>query len=134
MLPLLAALTLTLHPGPAQARQEMTLGMFSGFNPNLQVFGPGPFVNVFLNDQAATNASAHLAWSTAIPLAGERIGGRKGLWIAGIGWLVLTLVGEGFFHAPVHPDPYYSSEVRTDLLTRCVPTVAILSYDLWTQP
>lgn len=100
------------------------------FNPNLQVFGgQGPFFNWGLNDQAMTNASAHAAWSVMVPLAGHYIGGQKGMRWAGLGWGVVTLLEEGFFHAPKHPDPYYPSEVRTDLFTKLVPGALIILAD-----
>ena len=119
MIGLLAALTLALAP----AKADLTL------NPNLRVFGPGPFINAFENDQALTNASAHLGWSIAVPVLARHYGGHRAEYIAGGSWIVLTLVQESLFHAPLHPDPQYSSEVRTDLLTRIVPCAAILLID-----
>lgn len=98
-----------------------------GFNPSLPVFGPGPLTN--LGDPgAATNAAAHIGWSLAIPLLGEHFGGKKGKWIAGLSWIALTLVQESFFHTPENPSESYPSEVRTDLITRIVPTVLVLSF------
>jgi hypothetical protein len=100
------------------------------FQPHFPVFGGGRFVNIFDSDVALTNASAHLAWALAVPMAGEHVGGRKGLWISGVSWMTLSLVQEAFFHAPAKPSPRYPSEVRADLLTRLVPTAAILAWDL----
>jgi hypothetical protein len=98
-----------------------------GFNPSLPVFGPGPLTN--LGDEGATsNAMAHIAWALAIPLLGEKIGGKKGKWIAGLTWIGLTLIQESFFHAPQNPGAAYPSEVRTDLITRIVPTIIVLSF------
>lgn len=98
------------------------------------VAGPGPALNVppFMdaNDRAITNASAHVGWALAVPLVGERIGGRKGLWISGLAWVALTLAQEQWLHAPAQPDPFYPSEVRTDLVTRILPTLALLAWDL----
>ena len=100
-------------------------------DPHLPLFGPGPFVNVLGGDQQAlTNASAHVGWSLALPLAGKAIGGRKGMWIAGTSWIAWTIVNETFFHAPPRPGPGYPAEVRTDLLTRLVPCAAVLAWDL----
>jgi hypothetical protein len=99
------------------------------FNPNLPVFGGGKFVNIFESDNAFTNASAHVAWSIAAPLIGNQLGGRKGLWIAGLSWIALSVTQESLFHAPPHPGPGYPSEVRADLLTRVVPAAAILVWD-----
>jgi hypothetical protein len=96
----------------------------------MPVFGGGKFVDIFEGDANLTNASAHVAWAVAVPLVGQRFGGRKGLWIAGVTWMVLSLTQEAFFHAPRNPGPDYPSEVRADLLTRLVPTAGILVWDL----
>lgn len=106
------------------------LGLQSPSGPNLPVFGGGKFVNVFDGDGAMTNASAHVAWSLAVPLAGQLVAGRKGLWTAGLSWIALSLTTETFFHAPAHPGPGYPAEVRADLLTRIVPCAALLAWDL----
>jgi hypothetical protein len=98
--------------------------------PNLPVFGPGKLVNVFDSDAALTNASAHVAWSLALPLAGKAVGGRKGMWIAGTTWMAWTIVNESFFHAPPRPGRSYPAEVRADLLTRLVPCAMVLAWDL----
>jgi hypothetical protein len=101
------------------------------FNPSFPVFGGGKFVNIFDSDAALTNASAHVAWSLAVPLAGEYVGGRKGLWIAGGTWMAVTVLQEALFHAPPRPGQGYPSEVRADLVTRLVPTMLVLGWDLW---
>jgi len=99
--------------------------------PNLPVFGGGRFVNIFESDATLTNASAHIGWSLALPLAGRIIGGRKGMWATGLSWIAWSLANETFFHAPRSPGPGYPSEVRADLLTRIVPCAALLSWDLF---
>ncbi|GEJ55425.1 hypothetical protein [Anaeromyxobacter diazotrophicus] len=101
--------------------------------PNLPVFGGGKFVNIFESDAALTNASAHIGWSLAVPLAGKLVGGRKGLWTAGLSWIALSLTQETFFHAPPNPGPAYPSEVRADLLTRILPCAALLAWDLFSS-
>lgn len=83
--------------------------------------GGGPLVNVGRSDQALTNASAHIGWALAIGAAGYALGGRQGLRAACGAWSAASLVGEAFFHAPSNPDPYYPSEVRTDLITKIIP-------------
>jgi len=117
-----------LYAVPIQASPSN--GLPTELRPSLPLFGPGPVVN-FLNgdNQAVTNASAHVAWSLAVPLVAEHFGGRKGLWIGGLSWMALTVVQESLFHAPPHPGPGYASEVRSDLLTRIVPTALILLWD-----
>ncbi|MFL5272696.1 MAG: hypothetical protein ACJ79E_11610 [Anaeromyxobacteraceae bacterium] len=100
------------------------------YNPGFPVFGGGKFVNIFDSDAALTNASAHVGWALALPLAGKAIGGRKGLWIAGLSWMTATLAQEALFHAPANPGPGYPAEVRADLLTRLVPTMALLAWDV----
>ncbi len=94
------------------------------------MFGGGRVVNIFDSDQALTNAAAHVGWSLAIPLIGERLGGRKGMWVAGLSWIALTVTQESFFHAPPNPGPAYASEFRSDLITRIVPCAAVLVWDL----
>lgn len=101
---------------------------FCGTTVSLPVFGPGPLTNLGAGSEAVVNASAHVGWALAIPLLGEKIGGKKGKWIAGLSWIALTLVHETFFHAPPNPDPEYASEVRTDLITKIVPTLLVLSF------
>jgi hypothetical protein len=97
------------------------------------VFGPGPPTNLQEgNDAATTNASLHALWALAIPAAGRSIDGRRGALVCGGGWIAAALVGEAFFHAPENPGPSYASEVRTDLLSKIVPTLAFLLADaIW---
>jgi hypothetical protein len=106
------------------------LGLQGPTAPNLPVFGGGKFVNAFESEAALTNASAHVGWSIAVPLAGRAIGGRKGMWVAGLSWIGLSLATETFFHAPPNAGPGYPSEVRADLLTKILPCAAILAWDL----
>lgn len=107
------------------------IALIAALSISLPIFGGGPATNVQCApwkdrdcDAAWTNASAHVAWSLAVPLVGERIGGRRGLWIAGGAWIAATLVQEAFFH------PGDGPEERTDLLTRLVPCVVLLAFDL----
>jgi hypothetical protein len=100
------------------------------FRPHFPVFGGGKLVNIFDDDAALTNASAHVAWSLAVPLLGERLGGRKGLWVSGLSWIALSLAQEALFHAPPNPGAGYPSEVRADLITRIVPCASLLVWDL----
>lgn len=88
----------------------------------------GPLFNVSLSDQALTNASAHIAWSITVPLAGFVFDGRRGGCWASAGWIVETWISEGFFHAgPLsRGDKYYASEVRTDLATKTALPLAWL--------
>lgn len=99
-----------------------------GFNPSLPVTGEGPLFNLSQGDQAVTNALCHIGWSVAIPLIGEKLGGKKGKFIAGLSWIALTLAQESFFHAPKQYSSNYPSEVRTDLVTRIVPTLLVLAW------
>lgn len=113
--------------------QAMVLSAVLGIDltpssPNLPVFGSGPLTNLGDGRQALTNASAHLGWSLALPLAGRLVAGRKGMWIAGLSWLGYSLANEVFYHAPSNPGAHYPAEVRTDLMTRMVPCAAVL---LW---
>lgn len=104
------------------------VGLFA-FNPSLPVTGGGPAFNFNQGDQAMTNALAHIGFALAIPLIGDKLGGSKGKWIAGIGWIALTLVQESLFHAPKGAQGVnYPSEVRTDLLTRIAPTLLVLAW------
>ena len=113
------------------ARANPSNGLPTEFRPSLPVFGPGPAVNFKSGDnQALTNASAHVAWALAVPLVSEHFGGRKGLWIGGLSWIAVTVVQESLFHAPANPGPGYPAEVRSDLLTRIVPTAILLMWDV----
>ncbi len=118
---------LLLSATAAMADTCSTFG-FCGTRVSLPIFGPGPVTNLGSGTEAAVNASAHVAWSLAIPLLGEKLGGSKGKWIAGLSWIGLTLIQEVFFHTPVNPGPEYASEVRTDLITKIVPTILVLSF------
>lgn len=100
----------------------------------LPIFGPGPFTNLGayphwsnrVADAAWTNASAHVAWALAIPLLGYFISPLVIVFYGcGIGWVLWTLIYEGLLHAPDIPSPSYSAEIRTDLLTRLVPTLIL---------
>lgn len=103
--------------------------LFQPFNPSLPVFGSGALTNLSLQcDGCMTNASAHVAWALAIPLAGRTVGGRKGMLIAGSVWIGASLLLEAFFHAPKHWGSDYPAEVRTDLLTRILPTLALFPF------
>lgn len=124
----LAAGSALVFAVPAQASPSN--GIPTELRPSLPLFGPGPVVNFLGGDnQAVTNASAHVAWSLAVPLVSQHFGGRKGLWIGGLSWIALTMVQESLFHAPPKPGPGYASEVRSDLLTRIVPTALLLLLD-----
>ena len=81
--------------------------------------------SVFANDAEATNASAHAAWSIALPLAGYAVDGRRGLYIAGGAWLAYSLVNEFALHGPED-----SRERNLDLLSRILPCAAILLFDI----
>ena len=138
-----------MRPALALALLISTLGCFRvtngyGLAPawNLDVAGPGAFTNLGANEQANTNAVAHTFAALAIPLLGEHVAGRKGLWYAGLGWVAYTLIEEGMYHCPAsagicHSPAGYPAEVRTDLLTRIVPTLVLLGVDLalhWREP
>lgn len=103
--------------------------------PYFPIFGGGSFTNLQDgNDAAWTNASAHVAWALAIPAVGRVVAGRKGMWIAGLSWVGLSVLQEAFFHAPPNASHVrsYPSEVRTDMLTRVTPTLTfcVLSQSL----
>lgn len=125
----LIILTMLFIPSLSFADGACTSVGFCGFNPSLPVFGGGPMFNFGESDQAMTNASAHIAWSLVVPLVGEKIGGNRGKWIAGLSWIAFTLLRETLTHAPPGPQGYaYPSEVRTDLITSIVPTLIVLSF------
>jgi hypothetical protein len=123
-------LTTALFLCAVSARADPSNGLPTEFRPSFPVFGGGPMVN-FLNgdNQALTNASAHVAWSLAVPAIGQMLWGRKGLWISGLSWIALTVVQESLFHAPSQPGLDYPSEVRSDLITRIVPCATLLVVD-----
>jgi hypothetical protein len=94
--------------------------------PSLDVFGSGPFTNIGGGDeQAWTNAVAHVWFGSMCPLAGYYVDGRRGLRIAAASCAGLVLLRETFFHGRT-PGP----EVRTDLVTGLLPPVALLAFDL----
>lgn len=101
-------------------------------HPYFQVFGSGPLTNLGSGDMAVSNASAHMFASIAIPLLGEKIAGRRGLWISGLSWVGYTLLEESMYHCPgsCPVSGAYNSELRTDLISRLLPTLAILTVDL----
>lgn len=88
----------------------------------------GPLTNLsFSGDQQANNnATQHALWSLSIGTVGLVLWGRSGLrWACGA-WSGVSLVGEAFLHAPPGPlGPDYSAEVRTDLVTKIVPCLAL---------
>ena len=94
------------------------------------LFGPGRLTNIGETGEANANALAHTGFALAIPLAGNACYGRQGLWITGLGWIGYSLVNELMFHAPDNPGDGYPSEFRTDLITRILPTAAVLTLDL----
>ncbi len=114
----------------APARPDPSNGLPTEFRPSFPVFGSGKFVN-FLNgdNQAMTNAAAHVGFSLAVPLVGEHFWGRKGLWATGLSWMALTVIQESLFHAPPNAGPGYAAEVRSDLLTRLLPCATLLLFD-----
>ena len=125
---LLAAFALLVAAAPA--RPDPSNGLPTQFRPSLPVFGGGRFVNFVNGDnQAMTNAAAHVGFSLAVPLLGEHFWGRKGLWATGLSWMALTMVQESLFHAPAKAGPGYPAEVRSDLLTRLVPCAGLLIFD-----
>lgn len=125
-----AFLTTVLLLGAVPAGADPSNGLPTEFRPSFPVFGSGSVVN-FLNgdNQALTNASAHVAWSLAVPAVGQMLWGRKGLWISGLSWIALTVVQESLFHAPSQPGAGYPAEVRSDLITRLVPCATLLVVD-----
>ncbi len=107
MTALLLALTLRLTPNP----------------PSLDVFGPGSFTNLH-SEQAWTNATAHVWFGTACPLAGYYFDGQRGLRVAAAGCAAFVLLRETFWHGRT-PGP----EVRTDLISGLVPIFAVATID-----
>ena len=120
------ALMLALCAGCMTPRAALPL--WGGTFTNVQCSEPGRTEDSC--DRARTNAIAHVAWGFGVPALGHVIGGRKGMRIAGALWIAETLIGEAFFHAPPGPlDAAYSSEVRTDLISRILPTLILLGVD-----
>jgi hypothetical protein len=63
-------------------------------------------------------------------MAGYYVAGHRGLRWTALGWIAETLVQEAFFHAPAGElNDAYSSEVRTDLLSRLGPALIMLAVD-----
>lgn len=91
------------------------------------LFNVPPWVSGGLaaNDRAITNASAHVAWALAIPLAGHAVDGKRGALVAGLTWIAWTLVQEW----PTHQGAA-GSEIRTDIVTRLVPTLLVLAWEM----
>jgi hypothetical protein len=124
----LALVLLLLSATPARANPSN--GLPTQFRASFPVFGSGPVVNFANGDnQAVTNAAAHVGFSLAVPLLGERFWGRKGLWATGLSWMALSVVQESLFHAPANPGAGYPAEVRSDLITRLVPCATLLILD-----
>jgi hypothetical protein len=93
--------------------------------PSLDLFGPGPFTNLSTGDeQAFTNAAAHVWFGATCPLAGYYIGGQKGLRVAGLSCAALIITRETFFHGHTA-----GPEVRTDLISGLAPIAVILAMD-----
>ena len=81
--------------------------------------------SAFRNDREATNFSAHVGWSLAIPLAGHAIGGKRGALIAGGAWMAATLVNELALHGPTPP-----RERNQDLLSALLPCALVMLWEL----
>lgn len=98
--------------------------------PSLDIFGAGPFTNLGGGDeQAATNAIAHVWFGAMCPLAGYYAGGSRGLRIAAASCAAFVLVRETFWHGRT-PGP----EVRTDLISGLLPIAIVVAVDLWVHP
>ena len=65
---------------------------------NIPPWMPGSLAD---NDRAVTNASAHLAWALAIPLAGHAVDGKRGALVAGATWIAWTLISIWFLYRVV---------------------------------
>ena len=100
------ALALILHAAPPRSVESWAGGLFSG-------------------DAEATNFSAHVAWSAAVPLAGYAIGGKRGALIAGGGWLAYSLVNEFALHGPED-----ARERRLNLVSRLVPCALVMLWQM----
>lgn len=95
---------------------------------SLPITEGGPAFNVPpfapFSEQTVANASAHVGWSLAVPLlAGELWGRRASAW-TGIGWCAATTGWEATRHFKHGP------EVRTDLLTNCLPSLGVALWQL----
>lgn len=76
---------------------------------------------LFDGQQEATNFSAHVAWSLALPLAGSAVADKRGAFIAGGAWLTYSLVNEFVFHGPED-----ARERRLNLVSRLVPCAIVM--------
>lgn len=108
---------------------------FTHFNPYYPIFGKGPLFNLGMGtpanqNQAVTDASAHAAWSLAVPLLGEHFWGKKGKQWAAWSWIGISLVHEIFFHAVPQSvgSPGYPAQVRTDTATLVIPALLVLAF------
>jgi hypothetical protein len=78
----------------------------------------------FQSDAEATNFSAHAAWSLAMPLAGQAIDGRRGLWTFGLSWMGYSLAHEFLLHGPES-----ARERHLNLISRLGPCALVLIID-----
>jgi hypothetical protein len=107
------------------ARADAALVGFDGpTKPRLPLFESGPPVDLFQNEGKLTIGLMHAGWSLAVPLVGEKIGGRKGLWVAGLTWLAASVVEQTMFQPHASP-----AEHRSDMLTKVVPCLTLLAVD-----
>jgi hypothetical protein len=77
--------------------------------------------SVFQSDAEATNFTAHVGWSLAVPLAGKAIDGKRGMLIAGGSWIAFSLVNEFVLHGPED-----ARERRLNLLSRLLPCAGVM--------
>jgi hypothetical protein len=117
----LLALALATVAAPAHAEVFRLEGPTS---PTLPIFKGGKAVDMFDNQAKFNIAMMHAGWSLVLPLAGEKIGGRKGLWVAGLTWLALATVEQTLFQPRATP-----AEHRSDVLTKLVPCMTLLAVD-----
>ena len=82
--------------------------------------------SVFASDAEATNFSAHVGFSLALPLAGYAVDGRRGMYVAGGAWLAYSLVNEFALHGPED-----SRERNLDLISRILPCAAVMLISLF---
>jgi hypothetical protein len=117
----LALLVLASTAAPARAEVFRLEGPTS---PTLPILKGGATVDMFENQNKFNVAMMHAGWSLAVPLAGEKIAGRKGLWVAGLTWLALATVEQTMFQPRATP-----AEHRSDVLTKLVPCMTLLAID-----
>lgn len=67
-------------------------------------------------DHAWTNASAHVAWSLAVPAVAELSCGKNCRRIASAGWILSAIAIEDLTHSKARPD-----ERRTDYVSKLLP-------------